>query len=246
MKKLLLNVEGYLTHFWFFVMFSSGVLVFIVWLSPIYLWVGNQMGGTFKDLVGGLFLEFLSLEYLLLLFYVLLPLAGVFLLLSLYFWVGCKKDKEISHKGLSGVVIGALAVFFMMILPMMGANKEIDVRSYRSEVLVKYYENGTSVKTTGNEIFKLYQQLVNDDMQTWRKDPLKVVEYEMEKGGALSSINKEGTQLELLDKKYGNNNERSEANVLLTNNIFKINIILDQPIKRGEEGIWRVKQYKRK
>ncbi|MCK4553388.1 hypothetical protein KAU19_00290 [Candidatus Parcubacteria bacterium] len=243
MKKVILEIESYLSHFWVSLSILFAMAIYLMWRLPIFIWFGANHQTNF---FGG-FLYKMDDYYILILFHALLPLAIIFLVLSLFIWLYYRNDKTVNKIGFKNIIIGVFAIFLLFLLPTQAYFTAQKVREHQDRQAEEFAQNKKGyVKINQREVLKLYQSLADDGIQTWRTDPLAVAQFETKKGGVLSCFSKQDNALTLQSKTFDKVTGYGTAVVELQNERYNIEIILGQHLRYGEDGIWRIKQYKQK
>jgi len=245
MKKVILEIESYLSYFWVSLNILFAMAIYLMWRLPIFIWFGaNHQTNPF-----GSFLYKIDDYYILVLFHVLLPFAIIFLAMSLFVWLYYRRDKAVNKIGFKNVIISIFAIFLLFLLPTQAYFTSQKVREYQDKQAEEFAQSRKGhVKSPPSsfEIFKLYQSLADDNIQPWRTDPLAVAQFETKKGGELSYFSRQDDILTLQSKTFDDVTGYGAAVVELKNERYNMEIILGQHSRYGEDGIWRVKQYKQK
>lgn len=244
MKKILLEIENYLSNFWVILSIIFAMSIFFIWRAPIFFWFSNN----YKINFFGDFLFKIENYYLLILFYVLLPFAVFFLILSIFIWIYYHRDEIIRKIGFKNIIIIIFAIFLLFLLPAQAVITSYKINSYQEEKIrdaAKSKEGYITGPPSSFEIYKLYQSLADDGIQSWRTNALAVVGNELKEGGCLHQFNRDKNDLLLKSEEIDESTGLWKAIVELKNNYHDIEIILSKYLRNDKSGIWRVKQYKK-
>lgn len=243
MKKFLLSISRPLSGFLATISVFAFLPLYIMFTVPAILWVGSSMSGNnFTDNFGGLLVKFLENDYLIFLLFPFLPLLGIFLILSVFIWIYYRRDKEAGQVGFKNTILGILAIFFLVFLPIKASQFNYKIQEERNKEIAQFFNNDTgTVYLNGGfnkEFLKLYQTLADEGIQAWRKDPIAVVKNELEKGD-LTSLSHGANELTIKTTDMGNHG----AVVMLKNERLQAEIWLSQ-YWESADGVWLVKSYK--
>ena len=241
MRRILLEIVNYLSHFWVSLSILFATAIYLMWRLPIFFW----FGGNYQTNLFGSSLYEVD-YYILVLFHALLPFAIIFLVLSLFIWLYYRNDKTVSKIGFKNIIISVFAIFLLFLLPAQAYFTSQKVREYqnrKAEEFAEIKKGYVKSPPSSFEIFKLYQSLADDGIQPWRTDPLAVAQFEIKEGGILHRFSRPDNNLTLQSKIIDEYSGRWTAVVELKNERYNMEIILSQHLRHGEDGIWRVKQY---
>lgn len=240
MKKIILEIENYLSYFWVSLSILFAMAVYLMWRLPIFIW----FGANYQTIFFGSSLYEVENFYPLILFHVLLPLAIIFLVLSLFVWLYYRGDKVVSRVGFKNIIISVFAIFLLFLLPTQAYFTSQKVREYQDRQAEEFARNKKGyVKINQGEILKLYQSLADDGIQVWRMDPLTVAQSEIKEGGALHRFSRPDNNFILRSEAIGEISGRWEAVVELKNDYHNVEIFLSKHLRQDKSGIWRVKRY---
>lgn len=245
MKRILLEIENYLSNLWVSLSILFATAIYLMWRLPIFFWIGANHQ---TNLFGG-FLYSMKDYYLPVLFHALFPLVVLFLILSVFVWLYYRQDKAVSKVGFKNIIISIFTIFLLFLLPAqayIASQKVSEYQDKQAEEFAQSRKGYAKSPPSTFEIFKLYQSLADDGIQAWRTDPLAVAQFEVKKGGELSYFSRPNNALTLQSKIFDKVTGHGTAVVELQNERYNIEIILGQHLRHGEDGIWRIKQYKQK
>ncbi|MEA3463892.1 MAG: hypothetical protein U9R14_02355 [Patescibacteria group bacterium] len=245
MKRILLEIENYLSYFWVSFSILFAMAAYLMWRLPIFIWFGANHQTNFF----GSSLYETENFYPLILFHALLPLAIIFLALSLFIWLYYRSDKIVSKIGFKNILISVFAIFLLFLLPIQAYFTSQKVREYKDRQTEEFAQSKKGhVKSPPSsfEIYKLYQSLADDGIQAWRTDPLAVAQSAIKEGGALHRFSRPDNEFVLQSKFLDDNTGRWIAVVELKNNYYNVEIILRKHLQQDESGIWLVKKYIKK
>jgi len=242
MKNFLLSISRSLSGFLAAVSIVAFLPLYIMFTVPAILWVGSGMSGNnFIDNFGSFLVKFLENDYLIFFLFPFLPLLGVFLILSVFVWIYYRHDKEAGKVGFKNTILGILAIFFLVFLPIKASQFNYKIQEERSKEIIQFHGNDDGTvysRGADKEFLKLYQTLADEGIQAWRKDPVAVVKNELEKGD-LTSLSHGKNELTVKTTGVGNHG----AVVLLKNERLQAEIWLSQ-YWESADGVWLVKSYK--
>lgn len=245
MKKALLLINQYFFNF-LSVIFVFGLLVmFIMFTVPPVLWTGSMAGRNFTDNFGGHLLQFFNNDYITFFLLPFFPFLILFFLLSIFLWIYYRHDSETGNIGFRNTVLCILSAFLLLFLPIKAAQMETRVQEQRDKQVSEMFDDRIIYINKGfnKEFLKLYQTLADEDIQTWRKDPIAVVKYELEKGD-LTDLSRGADNLTLKSKNTDEASGITTAVVSLENKKLKAEITLAQ-YWEAADGVWLVKNYKK-
>lgn len=246
MKKILLSINRYFSNFLIYLTIVFSFIIYVMYKVPVFFWIGNRSVSNYIDNAAGLFVKFLEREYLMFFFFPFLPILIGFFVIALFVWIFYRKEKEISRQGFSGIIIGFLAGFVLFYMPIKANNLSYKIDQEREAEIRENYNSDLKKVTiyTNKEFYKLYQTLADDGLQEWRKDPIEVVRYELEKG-SLTSLSREDDilMLKTIDGKK-EKGRTARATVELKNEARDIEIYLNS-FWESDDGIWTVYAYKK-
>ncbi len=243
MKKILLSFSRYLSGFLAAITVLSVLPLYMMLIVPTALWVGSSMTRNgFTDNFGGLLIKFLENDYITFFLLPFLPPLGMFLIFSVFIWIFYRHDKEASRIGFKNTVLCVLAIFSMVLLPILGSQFDYKIQDKRKDEMEQFNRNDTETiyinKGFDKEFLKLYQTLADEGIQAWRKDPVAVVKYELEIGD-LTSLNRGTNELSL----KATSTRGTVAVVMLKNEELQAEISLNRYWETAD-GVWLVKSYK--
>lgn len=243
MKKALLLINQYFFNFLSVLFVFALFLMFIMLTVPPSLWTGSMSGRNFTDNFGGNLLQFFNNDYITFFLLPFFPFLIIFFILSIFIWIHYRHDKETSKVGFYNTILCILSAFLLVFLPIKSAQLENEVQEQRDKQINEIYNDKTFFINQGfnKEFLKLYQTLADDGIQSWRKDPVAVVKYELEKGD-LTYLSQGANNLTLKSKNADASNGITNAVVLLENEKLKAEITLNQ-YWESDEGVWLVKSY---
>lgn len=246
MKKILLAITSYFSYFLIPLTLFSLFLIYVMFKVPIAFWLGHMAGKNYADNAGGMILQFLKNDYLIFFFSPLLPILAAYLILTLFIWIYYRDDKKTSRTGFAYMIITLFAGFSLAYMPIKASNLSFKVQEEREGYLKKINKTDEIFinKNLNKEFLKLYQTLADDGLQEWRRDPIKVAEYELSEGD-LTYLSHGENKLTLVSLEEDKVNKKSKGAIIkLMNEQLEAEIYLNSYWEK-ENGIWMVKGYKK-
>jgi len=243
MKKILLIINEYLSQFFSVVLVGAIFLLATTFITIPDLWMGGgRSGNVFHDNFGSIFLENFEKNYGWFFFFPLLYFVILFLSFSVFVWIYYRRDKTVGAVGFKNVILSLLVVFILIYFP-------IRIDSFSSKIsLMKAEEisDGGIFKVFNisdrREFLNIYHSLYQEDLLTWRHDPILVAEHSLEYG-ILRAFDGEENELELKSISDMDPGVMGAATVLLKNEKGQFEIFLSS-LGDDDNRVWMVYGYK--
>lgn len=198
MKKTLLIISEYLSRFFSVVLVGGVLLLFSTLISIPDLWMGGgRSGNVFHNNFGSIFLDNFEKNYGFFFFMPLLVFVLILLLISIFIWIYYRHDKKTGNIGFKNVILSLLVIFMLIYFPIRIDDFSSKISAMKAKE-IENYEGITKVVDISNrrDFLNLYRSLYQEGMLTWRHDPIKVVEHDLEYG-VLRSMNDKNNELTL-------------------------------------------------
>lgn len=198
MKKILLIISEYLARFFSVVLVGGILLLFSICISIPDLWMGGgRSGNVFHNNFGSIFLGNFVDNYSWFFFFPLLYLTLFFLTISVFIWIYYQHNKKVGQIGFKNVILSILVIFLLIYLPIKVDNFNSKISDMKANELADYnIITKISIPSERRELLNIYHSLYQEGLLTWRHDPLKVVEHDLEYG-ILRSLDGKNNELTL-------------------------------------------------
>ncbi|MFH1822525.1 MAG: hypothetical protein ABH830_02375 [Patescibacteria group bacterium] len=245
MKKGLLAINKVFTYFLSVLLIFLSFLVYLMFVVPKVLWLGNMSGSNFNDNFGSGLVNFFDFNYITFFLMPFLPILGAMLLSSLFVWIFYRHDKQAGKAGFINTVLTVLLAFVIFYLPMKASLMDHDIRYLRQQQIDEIYTDNM-IKVTprlDKEVQKIYQSLYYEGILEWRENPVAVADYELEKGDLKSLSMGAFDKLTLIATSSDEDTGFSQATVLLENKKISAEIYLAS-YWDSDGQVWTVRGYK--
>lgn len=247
-KRVALFICEYFGRFLSVCLVFGFYVIYIMYKVPLTLWGANSVHWAKTTAIytnwGASFIYGSNFSYMIFIFFPFMPILIGFLVLSIFLWTYFHKDKAISHIGFKNTIIALLSIFVIFFIAAKSGQMENDIRMEQENEAIKYKQDFVSVsRGVDSTTLKLYQGLADEGLEVWRKDPIAVVQNEIDRG-TLNSYSREDDKLILGDYVMNKDGSVRSVTVFMENEDWKLEIILNQYWVR-EDGIWYVNRYKK-
>ena len=142
-NRIVTLIFDYLFRVWLNVSVFLGICLYLFLRLPPEFFANSRAGALFHDNAFGVLLNFFTqgVEYWWLVRLVVGPLLILFILLSVAIWlVGHRMDKQKARQGYYGFILSVVALFLMVMTPIVATLTEIKERDYRGPIIEENWE----------------------------------------------------------------------------------------------------------
>lgn len=243
-RNLISAILSAVTRFESVVSFVGYMFLYVTFVVPPPLWVGSvSRDSTYQN--GGPVLRFLSNGFWTHIAMPLAPLIGAFFLFSVVVWIAMRTNRELSHNAFKAVVASLFVLGLLFLVPVRSDYFAHQVEEYRSAERARFTLDRRVVvdDRTQHELMKIYRVLDQAGIATWRKDPIKVVEYELREG-SLRGLHQEDDEVTMMTLHEDEESDYSWAWVELKNGKYHKMIDLQSIWSDDEHRVWLISSYR--